>query len=446
LARLLLPEDFGVMTAAMMVIAFSQIIWEAGTGKALIQRQNNIEEAANAAFIINIVLGLLVAGLLFICAKSITNTFFHDERVTIVLKVMTLQILLGALGSVHAAILQKEMGFKKLFWIRFATASLPGLVSVPFAINDYGYWALVVGSLIGQLVQVVMLWRISKWRPSLNLDHVVTKEISKFGAWVGGTGFFSWVFQWTDTLILGMFLGLHEVGIFRVGNQIATTIFALAFSFITPVLYSYLTNKKEINKLEIANEINKVFILVAIFSLPLGVVVFSIGDLFQEIILGELWVGVGYVVSLIAIKEAALWIFSYNIEAVRAIGMAKLETLVAGLSGLANIIVLYIFIHGGFESFMFGRSVVLMLVAIFIHLSIYLMVFGFINKSYKKILFYLLIYFILIIAIYSLKFFNFPVMLVISTGLFASIGFFLFLVFQNKDLVRLLVQKMGVEI
>ena len=64
LARLLTPEDFGVMSAAVMVIAFSQIFWEAGMGKALIQRQTNAEDAANVTFWVNIVLGMLIASLL----------------------------------------------------------------------------------------------------------------------------------------------------------------------------------------------------------------------------------------------------------------------------------------------------------------------------------------------------------------------------------------------
>ncbi len=135
LARLLTPEDFGVMAAAMMVIAFSQIFWEAGMGKALVQRQTDIEAAANAAFWINIALGILIASLLFLFAKPIARSFFQDERVTPVLQAMTIQVLLGALSSVQTALLQKEMGFKKLFWVRFATVSLPGIASIPLALH-----------------------------------------------------------------------------------------------------------------------------------------------------------------------------------------------------------------------------------------------------------------------------------------------------------------------
>ncbi len=103
LARLLMPEDFGVMTAAMMIIALSQIFWESGMVKALIQRQTHIEEAANATFMINICLGVLAATLLYFFAKPISETFFQDGRIVAVIRVMTLQILMGSLSSVQTA-------------------------------------------------------------------------------------------------------------------------------------------------------------------------------------------------------------------------------------------------------------------------------------------------------------------------------------------------------
>ena len=121
LARLLTPEDFGVLAAALMVVAFSQILWEAGMAKALIQRQLNVEEAANVTFWVNLALGLVVMTVVYYTSDLIAQTFFHDPRVTAVLKVMTLLIFLGAVSSVHTALLQKEMQFKRLFWVRLVS-------------------------------------------------------------------------------------------------------------------------------------------------------------------------------------------------------------------------------------------------------------------------------------------------------------------------------------
>jgi O-antigen/teichoic acid export membrane protein len=317
LARLLTPEDFGVMTAAIMVIAFSQIFWEAGMGKALIQRQSDIEEAANAAFMINVGLGGLIAGLLYLFAQPIALTFFQDDRVTAVLQVMTLQVLLGAFGSVQTALLQKEMGFKKLFWVRLSTIAIPGGASIPLAMNEWEYWSLVTGSLVGQLAQVIILWRISHWRPGLAIDINVTKDLSRFGLWVGMTGFMVWFYTWVDALIVGMYLGVHELGLFRIGNQFSTMIFGVLLGSITPVLYSHFARFDQ-DKSRMRTASIKVIKTLSLISIPIGLILFQVSEPIGIAILGGKWNGVGLVIGLMSLVHGFAWIVGMNGEIYRA--------------------------------------------------------------------------------------------------------------------------------
>lgn len=404
LSHMLTPEDFGVMTAAMMVIAFSQIFWEAGMGKALIQRNTDIKEASNAAFFINIALSIVIASGLYLFAESIAHTFFQDNRVTAVVQVMTAYVLLSAFSSVQTALLQKEMNFKKLFWVRFATISLPGLVSIPLARNGMGYWALVAGAIIGQLAQAVMLWWMSSWRPNLKTNGRVTKEIAEFGGWVGLTSFFSWLSQWVDILIIGIFFTVKDLGIFRIGNVFAVTLLSLAFSFLMPVLYSkFSKDAATSSKDDISRTLNLIFQVVAIISLPAGLLIFFSSGLIEGFLFSSNWKGVGYIIGLIAIKEAALWIFAFNVEAARAIGRPKAETFVAILSGLANVFVLYTFAHWGFDLFIIGRSLILMIFGLLIHLSVYLYIFGFSDETYKKLTIIIIAYLTLFSFIFLIK-------------------------------------------
>jgi len=91
LSRLLTPEDFGVMSAAMMVLAFSQIFWEAGMGKALIQRQTDVEEAADVAFWVNLGLGVVIAGLLFLGGPTDRETLLLGLSVLLVVLYLVAQ-------------------------------------------------------------------------------------------------------------------------------------------------------------------------------------------------------------------------------------------------------------------------------------------------------------------------------------------------------------------
>lgn len=390
LARLLTPDDFGVMSSALMVISFSQIFWEAGMGKALIQRQTDIEAAANVAFWINIALGSAITMLLFVAASPIAQTFFYDERVTAVIQFMTLQVFLGATTSVHTALLQKEMGFKRLFWIRFITVGLPGLASIPLAWYGMGYWALVMGTLVGQLTQVLVLWRLSPWRPSWTFDVPVAKEMAYFGAWVGLTGLLAWGYSWLDGFIVIIYFGVEKLGLFRTGNQFAIAVFSLFFSFYTPVLYASFS-LINIDSVGVREQLFRISRLVPVVSLPLamGVVLFRVE--IETILFGSKWSGIAYVIAMIAIKESVLWIFAYNIEAYRALGQPKLETIIAFGSVLLSPLVLIYFASKGFNEFVFARSIILGLIGVTIHVGVASYHFGICGRTYLRILVYIVL-------------------------------------------------------
>lgn len=368
LARLLTPEDFGVMSAALMVIAFSQIFWEAGMGKALIQRQSDIEDAANAAFWINIGLGIVIATSLFVVASPVAHIFFHDDRVTAVLQIMTIQVFLGSASAVHTALLQKEMGFKKLFWVRFATVSLPGLASIPMAWKGMGYWALVVGTLVGQATQVVMLWRISGWRPRLTFNTQVARGMGYFGAWVGASGILTWFYGWADSLIVGMYLGSHELGLYRTGNQFAIMIFAILLGPITPVLYSHLSKMNQ-NKDNIRNATEKVIKVLTLISVPLALIVFSLAGSISDALFGEKWQGIELVIGVMALMHGFSWVVGMNGEVYRAMGKPSYETIVTSTTLVIYLMAYLVAIEHGFEAFIWTR-LGLALGALLLHLLV----------------------------------------------------------------------------
>lgn len=368
LARLLTPEDFGVMSAAMMVIAFSQIFWEAGMGKALIQRQTDIENAANVVFWINLGLGILIAGLLFYGAKMIALTFFQDERVTAVLQVMTLQVLLGALSSVQTALLQKQMDFRKLFWVRLATVSLPGLASIPLAWNGMGYWALVTGTLTGQAVQTTMLWRMSHWRPRGTFQPGLAKEMGRFGAWVGMSGLLTWFFVWADALIVGMYLGSRELGLYQTGNQFAAMGFAILFGPVTPVLYSHLTRMRH-DRDQVRRATRKVIKAITFLAIPLAMVIFSLAPPLAAILFGPKWQGIEWVIGTLALMHGFSWVVGMNGEVYRAMGKPSAETIVT-TSTLAIYLATYLLsVQYGLETFVCARFG-LALTALILHLLV----------------------------------------------------------------------------
>ena len=364
LARLLTPEDFGVMSAALMVMAFSQIFWEAGMGKALIQRQKDVETAANVAFWVNFGLGVIIAGLLYVAAKPIAQTFFQDPRVTAVIQVMTFQVFLGALGSVQTALLQKEMGFKKLFWVRFATVSLPGLASIPLAWQGMGYWALVAGTLAGQVAQVIMLWYMSPWRPDRSFHLPVAKEMGMFGAWVGLSGLLAWFYTWMDALIVGMYLGSHDLGVYKAGTQFVATLFALFLSSVIPVLYSAMSKNGEQN---IGVLLERSIRMFGIVFIPVSLLLFCFSRDIAGVLFSGRWDGIGDVIAVISLTSGLACVVAPCAEAYRSSGYPKYEALVMLISAGFFFPIFLISVKGGLDEFLIGRLVAVVAVGYWMH-------------------------------------------------------------------------------
>lgn len=274
----------------------------------------------------------------------------------------------GSVSSVHTALLQRNMDFKKLFWVRFVTVCLPGIASIPLAWYGWGHWALVAGTLAGQLAQMIMLWRMSYWRPSMAVNIGVTSEMAKFGGWVGATGLLTWFYAWADSLVVGHYLGSHDLGLFRTGCQFPAIIFALFFGPIVPVLYSQISRighakdrMKEIAEFAIG--------MLTIVSIPVAAFLFIYSEHIEALIFGDKWNGVGVVLGVMALMHGFSWIVGMNGEFYRATGNPSCETIVtAGAMGVYLLVYLMI-IHQGLRVFVWARMA-LAIGALVLHLIV----------------------------------------------------------------------------
>lgn len=354
LARLLTPEDFGVVAAAVMVISFTQIFWEAGMGKAIIQYQGDRAAATNAAFWINNALGVVVVGVLVAISSWVADRIFHDPRVVLVLRFMALQVFLSASVSVHVAVLQKDMQFKHLFWVRLATVTVPGLASIPLAWYGMGYWALVVGTLVGQVVQATILWKTSPWRPRWSFDPAVAKQLGRFGGWVAASGLLAWFYMWADSLILGMYLGSHELGLYRTGNVFVTMIFGFLFGPLVPVLYSHLSGIQHDRERVRAN-LFKVIKIITFISIPIALLVYANAPFIAEVVFGAKWKGVELVIAVMALMHGYSWVVGANGEAYRAVGVPAYETKIMAFNLIFYMTGFWLSIQHGFEAFIWTR-------------------------------------------------------------------------------------------
>lgn len=367
MARLLGPEDYGIAAAAAIVLSFSQVLWEAGMGRAIVQRPGDVDRAANVAFWTNVVLGLGVYGLLSLAADWIAAQLFREPRVASVLRVQGLAVLLGALGSVHTALFQRNMDFKTLFRVRVWSTGAPAAISVPVAALGGGYWALVAGSLVGSATQALLLWRSSHWRPSLVYDRTIATQLVSFGCWATAASLLGWFYVWADTLLVGHYLDSHSLGQYRAGSVFVSSLFSLGLSPILPVLYSVFS-KIQNDRERLNQALLKSVRWIGLITLSGGAVLFALRDPVARIVFGNRWTGIDEVVGWLALTLAVSWLVGANPEAYRAVGRPDVETKIM-LMALPSFIAAYVAtLPHGLRVFLYARFLVMLLIGLPIHL------------------------------------------------------------------------------
>jgi lipopolysaccharide exporter len=355
LARVLVPEDFGVVAAGTMVVSFAQVVWGIGLGRAVVRERDEPAAAAVIAFWINFALGAAATLLLLTTADAIALAVFQDARAGPVLRAMSVSILLAAAASVPEALLQRAMKFRQLFRVQLAIGLLPVLIALPLAWwTQLGYWALVIGGIAGQAIGTVAAWQAAGWRPGGHRAYRDRAALLRFGAWSTLSALLGWGFYWADSLVVGIYLGAHDLGIYRTASHLTLTAFGVVFSPLLPVLYSHLSAVRE-NPERLRDTFDRTLRAIAVVAFPICFALAAAGAPIEALLLGERWQGIGQVIAVLALAHGLAWLVGANAEAYRAVGRPELETAVMAIGLLLYVPVYVLSVRAGLAEFVWAR-------------------------------------------------------------------------------------------
>ncbi len=298
LARILAPEDFGVLAICNMLIYFADIITDAGFGKYIVQADFNdkkeLDDAANVAFWSHIILSLLIWGGVIVHRTAIA-TLLGGAGYAGVITVACSQLVIMSVISTQMGLLRRNFEFKKLFLVRICTVLVPLLVTVPLAIWLRSYWALVIGNLCGSAVSALMLFVLSTWRPKLSYSWNLFRRMFHFSFWSLCEGLAHWMIFWIDTFIITQLYSSYYVGLYKNSTAMVMSIIGMITASMSPVLLATLSRMKNDEDLyPIFLHIEK---LIMYILFPLGIIMFFYRDLITVILFGEKWIEAANIVG-----------------------------------------------------------------------------------------------------------------------------------------------------
>ncbi|TIV14664.1 MAG: lipopolysaccharide biosynthesis protein, partial [Mesorhizobium sp.] len=210
LARLLLPEDFGLVASVGPIVAFVGLLQNLGLQQALVQRKDISDRQLNQVFWISALVGLGSAVVVAALAPAIAG-FYGDQRMLGITVASALPLLLGSIAAVPLALMNRHLQFGQLAFNDVITAAA-GLVAAAIAAwAGMGYWSLVLGPAVAAVVALGAAWLVVRWTPS-RPDFRVESEILSFGANLTGFNLVNFFSRNLDNILIGKYSGAIELG------------------------------------------------------------------------------------------------------------------------------------------------------------------------------------------------------------------------------------------
>lgn len=233
LARLLSPSDYGVVGMIGIFLAIAQSFIDSGFSSALIRKKDCSDTDYSTAFYFNIVVGAVSYGLLFVSAPFIAN-FFETSILKEVVRVVSINLFLNSLTIVQGAKLTAALDFKSQAMVSLITTVTSGIIGISFAYNGYGVWALVYQSVASSLLRVILLWIVTKWKPTLIFSRDSFRSLFSFGGKILTAGLLHTIYTNFITLVIGKFYTPKDLGFYSRGESLAS----LPSTNITGILQS----------------------------------------------------------------------------------------------------------------------------------------------------------------------------------------------------------------
>lgn len=180
LARLLSPDDYGLLGIVTIFTHVCQQLISAGFTTALIRKPNATDDDFNTSFIVNLGLSIFFYTVIFLCAPMIAD-FFHREELVDLTRVSSLGMIIGALAMVQQTRLTKRIDFKSQAKITFVASITSGVIGIVMALLGCGVWSLVVQHLVNYGLKTIFLWVVNKWIPQLRFSTKSFHELFGFG-------------------------------------------------------------------------------------------------------------------------------------------------------------------------------------------------------------------------------------------------------------------------
>lgn len=267
IARLLIPEDFGLIAMIAVFIAFGDLLVDSGLGQSLIRTKNPQQADYSTVFYVNVFSSFIIYSMIFSVAPLVADFYDRPELLNI-LRVFSIAIIFGSFSVVQKAILTIDMNFKKQMLIQIPSLVISSLIGLVLAYKDYGVWAIVALKVFYPFFSSLLYWVISKWRPIFIFDFNKLKYHYFFGYKLMITYVINAFFNDIYSILIGKYYSTNTLGFYNRATTFQRFPTVLAGKSISRVAYPLFTQIDRDNDKQ-KNVLMKINKLIVFLFVPL---------------------------------------------------------------------------------------------------------------------------------------------------------------------------------
>lgn len=285
LARILAPEDFGVIAMAMVVVGLLEQMAEFSVDQVLLRERDPNRAMFDSAWSIQLFLGLVLGGIVFAAAPQIAS-FYGDQRVELVVQIISGRALLSGFVNIGTVNFRKDLDFGKefRFWVYSRLAQF--FITLGFVLYYRDYLAMAIAMPVAMAIKVAISYRMSSYRPRLSFKYV--RPFWNFARWLVITNIAQFINRRGDEVVVGNAASAETVGAYYVGSDISAM---LTREFLLPTgraflpIYSKLSHEPD----ELSLTFGFVMSFAALIAFPIGLGASVVAEDFVLVVLGDQW-------------------------------------------------------------------------------------------------------------------------------------------------------------
>ena len=322
LARLLTPEEFGTVALLSLFLGIASVLADGGFSLALIQRKDITHVDESTVFWINLAAGALLAAGISLQAPVFAD-FYNVPVLEPLAQLMSLGVLLSAMGSVPSALASKQLDFRRLFLVGAVATVASGGLAVTLAWQGHGIWALASQYVTMTAVSTAMLWILSGWRPRLIFSAESARRLFGFGGYMLASNLLDTAFSRSYTLLIGRWYGVRELGFYQRADTTQQVPAAVLSSIASRVAFPLLSHATD-DKAQLRRGVRLGLRGLMLINAPMMLGIAALAGPLLEAVFGATWLPAAPILQVLCLAGLFWPVHVINLTVLAAQGHARL--------------------------------------------------------------------------------------------------------------------------